>query len=88
MDDDEDEREFSKSIVYDFFQQARTTFEKMENSLCVNIYSLSVSCYFHPSSAMSFFVYHASCFERYSHSKFLSHTTRLAAVRINSVKAT
>ncbi|KAF7846069.1 hypothetical protein BT93_L5327 [Corymbia citriodora subsp. variegata] len=33
MDDDEDEREFSKSIVYDFFSQAETTFEKMDSNL-------------------------------------------------------
>lgn len=33
MDDDEDEREFSKSIVYDFFQQADTTFQKMDANL-------------------------------------------------------
>ncbi|KAK7518763.1 signal transduction histidine kinase [Phyllosticta citriasiana] len=33
MDDDEEEREFSKSIVFDFFQQADSTFEKMESSL-------------------------------------------------------
>lgn len=33
MDDDEDEREFSKSIVYDFFQQAQSTFEKMDAKL-------------------------------------------------------
>lgn len=33
MDDDEEEREFSKSIVYDFFQQAETTFEKMDSYL-------------------------------------------------------
>jgi len=33
MDDDEEEREFSKSIVYDFFEQAESTFEKMENAL-------------------------------------------------------
>lgn len=33
MDDDEEEREFSKSIVYDFFQQAQTTFEKMDQNL-------------------------------------------------------
>ncbi|KAI9707831.1 MAG: hypothetical protein M1820_004436 [Bogoriella megaspora] len=30
MDDDEDEREFSKSIVYDFFVQAESTFQKMD----------------------------------------------------------
>lgn len=35
MDDDEDEREFSKSIVYDFFQQADTTFQKMDANLYV-----------------------------------------------------
>ncbi|KAF2141251.1 uncharacterized protein K452DRAFT_287957 [Aplosporella prunicola CBS 121167] len=33
MDDDEDEREFSKSIVYDFFQQAESTFDKMDTNL-------------------------------------------------------
>lgn len=33
MDDDEEEREFSKSIVYDFFQQAETTFQKMDANL-------------------------------------------------------
>ncbi|KAF6221549.1 hypothetical protein HO133_002405 [Letharia lupina] len=33
MDDDEDEREFSKSIVYGFFEQAEATFEKMIASL-------------------------------------------------------
>lgn len=33
MDDDEDERDFSKSIVYDFFGQAESTFGKMETSL-------------------------------------------------------
>lgn len=33
MDDDEEEREFSKSIVYDFFQQAESTFSKMDGYL-------------------------------------------------------
>ncbi|KAF2090266.1 histidine containing phosphotransmitter protein [Saccharata proteae CBS 121410] len=33
MDDDEDEREFSKSIVFDFFQQADSTFKKMDTAL-------------------------------------------------------
>jgi len=33
MDDDEEERDFSKSIVYDFFEQAESTFEKMEAAL-------------------------------------------------------
>ncbi|MCJ1353169.1 MAG: hypothetical protein MMC33_003154 [Icmadophila ericetorum] len=33
MDDDEDEREFSKSIVYGFFEQAEATFKNMEKSL-------------------------------------------------------
>ena len=33
MDDDEDEREFSKSIVYGFFEQAVATFDKMDGSL-------------------------------------------------------
>lgn len=30
MDDDEDDREFSRSIVFGFFEQAEQTFEKME----------------------------------------------------------
>ena len=33
--DDEDDREFSKSIVYGFFEQADATFEKMDASLWV-----------------------------------------------------
>lgn len=35
MDDDEDERDFSKSIVFDFFQQADSTFDKMDENMCV-----------------------------------------------------
>jgi len=35
MDDDEDERDFSKSIVYDFFTQAESTFEKMDSCMYV-----------------------------------------------------
>ena len=37
MDDDEDEREFSKSIVYGFFEQAEATFSKMDDSLYVDV---------------------------------------------------
>lgn len=33
MDDEDDDREFSKSIVYDFFTQAESTFEKMDSNL-------------------------------------------------------
>ena len=33
MDDDEEERDFSKSIVYGFFDQAKSTFENMEKML-------------------------------------------------------
>ncbi|KAI1460878.1 histidine-phosphotransfer domain, HPT domain-containing protein [Annulohypoxylon moriforme] len=33
MDDSEDDREFSKSIVYGFFEQAEETFEKMDTAL-------------------------------------------------------
>jgi osomolarity two-component system, phosphorelay intermediate protein YPD1 len=33
MDEEEDEREFSKGIVYDFFTQAESTFEKMDAGL-------------------------------------------------------
>lgn len=35
MDDDEEERDFSKSIVYGFFEQAEVTFQKMDMSLWV-----------------------------------------------------
>jgi len=31
--DDEDEHDFSKSLVYDFFTQAETTFDKMDKNL-------------------------------------------------------
>ncbi|KAF2460382.1 histidine containing phosphotransmitter protein [Lineolata rhizophorae] len=31
--DDDDDRDFSKSIVYDYFQQAQSTFTKMDTSL-------------------------------------------------------
>lgn len=41
MDDDEDEREFSKSIVYGFFEQAEVTFDKMDASLYVDTSFLS-----------------------------------------------
>ncbi|KAI2631910.1 histidine-phosphotransfer domain, HPT domain-containing protein [Hypoxylon sp. NC1633] len=33
MDDSEDDREFSKSIVFGFFEQAQETFEKMDTAL-------------------------------------------------------
>ncbi|KAI1291615.1 histidine-phosphotransfer domain, HPT domain-containing protein [Xylaria venustula] len=33
MDDSEDDREFSKSIVYGFFEQAEETFGKMDTAL-------------------------------------------------------
>jgi len=33
MDDDEEEREFSKSIVFGFFEQAETTFKEMDQAL-------------------------------------------------------
>lgn len=33
MDDDEEERDFSKGIVFGFFEQAEGTFEKMEKAL-------------------------------------------------------
>jgi len=35
MDDDEEEREFSKSIVYGFFEQVESTFEKMDAAMYV-----------------------------------------------------
>ena len=33
MDDEEDDREFSRSIVFGFLDQAETTFNNMEESL-------------------------------------------------------
>ncbi|KAI1340095.1 histidine-phosphotransfer domain, HPT domain-containing protein [Xylariaceae sp. FL0016] len=33
MDDSEDDREFSRSIVFGFFEQAEETFEKMDQAL-------------------------------------------------------
>lgn len=33
MDDDEDEREFSKSIVFGFLDQATSTFDEMEQKV-------------------------------------------------------
>ncbi|KAJ6072652.1 hypothetical protein N7467_010737 [Penicillium canescens] len=33
MDDDEEDRDFSKSIVYGFFEQAENTFKKMQKEL-------------------------------------------------------
>jgi osomolarity two-component system, phosphorelay intermediate protein YPD1 len=33
MDDDDEEREFSKGIVFGFFDQAAETFDKMEAAL-------------------------------------------------------
>uniref|UniRef100_A0A093V8G0 Multistep phosphorelay regulator 1 n=1 Tax=Talaromyces marneffei PM1 TaxID=1077442 RepID=A0A093V8G0_TALMA len=36
MDDDEEERDFSKGIVFGFFEQAEATFEKMEKALAKN----------------------------------------------------
>ena len=38
MDDDDDEREFSKGIVYGFFEQAESTFDKMEQALYVFLF--------------------------------------------------
>lgn len=33
MDEDEVEREFSKPLVFNFFEQVEETFEKMDNAL-------------------------------------------------------
>jgi hypothetical protein len=45
MDDDEDDREFSKGIVFGFLEQAEQTFDKMDASL----YRLSGSFAEHPA---------------------------------------
>lgn len=42
--DDDDEREFSKGIVYGFFEQADSTFEKMEKAMLVFTLSPSPVC--------------------------------------------
>lgn len=34
--DEEDDRDFSKSLVYNYFEQAESTFEKMNNALYVS----------------------------------------------------
>jgi hypothetical protein len=39
MDDDEEDRDFSKSIVYDFFEQAEGTFAKMDSALYVSCHA-------------------------------------------------
>jgi osomolarity two-component system phosphorelay intermediate protein YPD1 len=33
MDDDEEERDFSTSIVFDFFDQAKNTFKNLDKAL-------------------------------------------------------
>ena len=33
MDEDDEDREFSRSIVYGFFEQAESTFNKMDESM-------------------------------------------------------
>lgn len=35
MDDDEEDREFSRAIVYGFLEQAEDAFQNMKKSLCV-----------------------------------------------------
>jgi hypothetical protein len=42
MDDDEEDRDFSKSIVYDFFEQAEGTFAKMDSALYVSCHATTV----------------------------------------------
>ena len=43
MDDDEEERDFSKGIVFGFFDQAEQTFDRMDKALYVlnNLYACS-----------------------------------------------
>lgn len=42
MDDDDDNRDFSKGIVYDFFAQADQTFDQMDDALYVYPLLLSI----------------------------------------------
>ena len=53
MDDDEDEREFSRSIVYGFFEQAEQTFKKMDTSLYVDTSFISPACLQSSSSSVT-----------------------------------
>lgn len=55
MDDDEDEREFSKSIVYGFFEQAEATFDNMDTSMYVQTSFISPA---YPK--FHFFLHHQS----------------------------
>jgi osomolarity two-component system, phosphorelay intermediate protein YPD1 len=41
--DDDDQKEFSRSIVYDFFTQAEGTFDKMDAALYVALHALDLS---------------------------------------------
>lgn len=36
MDDDEEERDFSTSIVFDFFDQAKNTFKNLDKALYIS----------------------------------------------------
>lgn len=48
MDDDDDDREFSKSIVFNFFEQANSTLVDIDKAMCVlffkAIYTAAWSC--------------------------------------------
>lgn len=35
MDEDDPSRDFSRGIVFGFFEQAESTFQKMDDALCV-----------------------------------------------------
>jgi hypothetical protein len=37
MDDDEEERDFSTSIVFDFFDQAKVTFKNLDKALYISL---------------------------------------------------
>lgn len=38
MDDDEEDRDFSKSIVYGFFDQAENTYKKIQKEMWVSYF--------------------------------------------------
>lgn len=41
--DDDDDRDFSKGIVFGFFDQAVTTYDKMEKALYVDLFKLLIA---------------------------------------------
>ena len=63
--DDEDDREFSREIVWNYFDQAESTFEKMDKALCVHPSSsraAPLTCFFSQSRQRSLGTVHSRSF--------------------------